>query len=211
MLTARRTASAAVATATLAGGALTTAGSAHAAAAPADTTWNLSYDASATTTIKKMNQSSRTTGTATSQYNLQTGSLTTDLRLKEFKAPVKVAGIQLAIATIAQEPVGKATGSVDPVTHQITQTQKAYLHIKDISPLGKGLINLVGKNCRTAAPVNLKVTGQLKGLFDPITLSGSYEIPKFTGCGVGGILDSVVSSQVSGPGNPITLTLKPRA
>lgn len=205
MITARRTATIAMATASLVGAGTTGATAAHAAEAP-DTTWNLAYDTSATTTIKKSGQSSTTTGFTFSTLHVEKGTLTSDVMLKEFKMPVKVGGLQVAIATIEQEPIGKATGSIDPTTHQITQTQKANLHIKDVSITGKGLINLVGKSCRTSTPVTMTLTGHQGGLFDPIDLTGTYDIPNFANCAG---LTSIVNKQVAGPGNTIALKLTP--
>lgn len=171
-------------------------------------TWTLKYTTAATTTVKKMGTPTSTTGTITSKYNLTTTALTSNIALKDFKTPVKMSGMQLGYATIAQEPVGPATGKVDSSTGMITQKQKVYLHIKDISPLGKGLINYVGPNCRTSVPVEMTVTGKMNGLFDPITLTGTYEIPKFSNCG---LMTDLVTKQVSGPGNTITLKLTPSA
>lgn len=216
MSTARRTAATTLAAATLVSGATIMATGADAArattkAAAQDTVWNLGYDTSATTTIKKMNQSSTTSGFTFSTVHLEQGTLNSDLMLKDFKTPVKVASIPLAYATIATEPVGKVTGTINTTTHKVTQTQKAYLHIKDISATGHGLINLVGANCRTKTPVDIPVSGTMNGGFDTLKLSGTFTIPEFTGCGLGGILNGVVNSQVSGPGNTITLTLTPHA
>lgn len=212
MFSARRTTSVAVAAAALAVATTLTATGAQAAESqPKDTVWNLGYDVAATTNVKKMNRSSSTTGFSFSTVHVEKGTLSSDLMLKDLKTPVKLGGLQIGHATIAVEPVGKATGTIDATTHKVTQTQKAYLHIKDLSPAGHGLINLVGKNCKTSAPVEIPVSGTMKGGFDPITLSGNFTIPSFTGCGTGGTLNKLVTKQVSGPGNTITLKLTPRA
>lgn len=205
---ARRAAHSALALAVVASFSGIAASSAHAAEPSTDTAWNLGYDTTASTTIKKMNETSTTTGFTFSTVHLEKGTLASDLQLKNFKTPVKLGGLKIAYATIAVEPVGKATGSVNTTTHTVTQDQKAYLHITDLSATGHGLINLAGKNCRTATPVDIPVSGPFNGGFDTLKLSGTYTIPKFTGCG---LISDLISKQVSGPGNTINLTLQPHA
>lgn len=175
-------------------------------AAQADTVWNLGYDTQASTTIKAMNQTTTTTGFTFSSLHLESGELDSTVTLGDFKAPVKVLGIQVGIATIAQEPVGHATGKVDFNTHTITETQQVNLHIKDISLTGHGLINWVGNSCKTSSPVTMNLSGKMGGLFDPIILSGTYTIPNFANCG---LLTDTINKQVSGSGNTISLTLTP--
>ncbi len=208
MFTTRRTAKIALVATAVAGTVTMAAPGAQAATSDTtnDTIWNLGYDTSATTTIKKSGQSSTTTGFTFSTLHVEKGDLSSDIMLKDFKMPVKLGKLQIAIATISQEPVGKAVGTIDPNTHKIVQTQKVNLHIKDVSATGKGLINLVGKNCRTSSPITMTVTGKQGGLFDPINLSGTFTIPNFTNCGLS---TSLVNSQVAGPGNTINMTLTP--
>ena len=174
---------------------------------PSNTIWNLGYDAKATTTIKKSGQSATTNGFVFSTYNLKTSDLSSNVMLGDFKMPVMLGKLRVAWATIEQIPTGKAVGSIDPNTHQVTQTQQVNLHVKDISLTGKGLINLVGPNCTTSSPVTMQLSGKMGGLFDPIQLNGTYSIPKFANCG---ILTDAVNNQVAGDGNTLALTLTPR-
>lgn len=186
----------------------TTTASSQKGSAQKDTSWNLGYDTQASTTVKKMNSSASTTGFTFATVHVEKGTLASDLQLKEFKMPVKLGGLKVAYATVAVEPVGKATGKIDTTKHTVTQHQTANLRVKDISLTGHGLINLAGKDCHTQTTTSIDVSGPFKGGFDTLKLSGTYTIPKFTGCGA---VSGLVSNQVSGPGNTINLTLTPHA
>ncbi len=149
-------------------------------------------------------------GTNTTYYTIEDHTLTSALAL----APVTTSAVDLgrlplAYATVAVEPTAKATGYVDS-TQTLHITQYAHFHVTKLSGPAK-LTNLVGSNCRTSAPVKMVLTGKMGGLFDPIKLSGSFSIPQFSGCGALGVLNPIVSSKMSGPGNTVALTLTPRA
>lgn len=64
----------------------------------------------------------------------------------------------------------------------------------------------VGSDCSTA-PFNLKLIGKPPYTLDSGgILSGTIDIPPFSGCGVGENLDSLFTATVSGPGNYVQLT-----
>lgn len=186
---------------------LTGAGLAAAPHASAEENWTLNYNVSASTTVAKLNTTSTTTGTATTTLTPSTGAASTVLTLNQFQTPVKLFGFQVATATIKQDSVGPSTGKIDFSTLKVNQTSKSNLRILQIAPFGLKNVNLVGPVCTTAEPATINVSGTTGGLFDPTHLSGTFTIPKFKNCG---LLTSVVSSQVSGPGNTIKLTLTPR-
>lgn len=197
---------------TLMAGALATCAGVILATSPgacAATVWTLNYNATATTTIAKMGKSVTTTGTSTTDVTLETRTLTSSLTLAPVTtSAVDLGSLPLAYATVAVEPTAKATGTIDD-NQVIHITQYAYLHITKLTGPAK-LVNLVGANCRTATPVRMDLSGKMQGLFDPTKLSGTFTIPRFSGCGAFGILNSVVSSKMSGPGNTVALTLTPR-
>lgn len=195
-----------IATATLGTCAVLGIGTALAPQASAEEDWTLNYTAKATTTVKKMDQTTTTTGKATSTVTPSTGALSSNLELKDFRAPVKLFGIPLSTAIIRQEAVGPAKGKLNGSTKQVTQSQQVNLRIVSISPFGGGHLNYVGNNCRTAEPTTIKVSGTIKDIFSPVTLKGSYDIPKFSGCG---LLTGVINQMVAGKDNPISLELTP--
>ena len=104
MFTTRRTAKIALAATAVAGTVTIGAPGAQAATTATDTSkdtiWNLGYDTSATTTIKKSGQSSTTSGFTFSTLHVEKGDLSSDIMLKDFKMPVKLGKLQIAIATI---------------------------------------------------------------------------------------------------------------
>jgi hypothetical protein len=61
----------------------------------------------------------------------------------------------------------------------------------------------VGSNCHTATPFALKLIGNPSNyaLNPGGVLTGTIDVPPFTGYGVGENLDSIFTSSVSGPGN----------
>lgn len=181
-------------------------GAALAPQASAEEDWTLNYSVKATTTVKKMDQATATTGTATSTVTPSTGALTSTLELKDFSTPVKLLGIPVSTAVIRQEAVGPATGTLDGATKKINQAQEVNLRIVSISPFGGGHLNYVGNNCRTSKPTTINVSGQVKDIFSPVTLTGGYDIPKFSNCGP---LTGVINEMVAGPDNDISLELTP--
>ena len=189
----------------LAAAAVTTSGATLLAMAPgahADV-WKLNHTASVSTYIKSMDQTVTTTGTQAADFDLETRKITAYLKTKDATAPVKIAGLPLAKATIRIETVGPATGTL-AYSNDLTVTQKLNIHIVKIDPLGLP-VNVVGNNCKTSTPVTMKLSGKLTGLFDPFTLKSSFDIPKFSNCA---LLTPVVSKMVSGTGNTASITFK---
>lgn len=168
--------------------------------------WTLKHTATVSTTIKAMNDTLTTTGNQNAQYDLEKGTLTANLALKDATSPVKIAGLPLAKATIAIEPTGPAKGTVDG-KNNVKVTQKLNIHVKRIDPLGLP-VNLVGNSCKTSTPVTMNLTGKLGGLFDPLLLKSTFSIPEFADCGLS---TAIVSKMVSGEGNTVSINLKPAA
>ncbi len=203
---ARRAALAATALATCGATALATSPGASAA----DLT--MKYNATASTTIAKMGKTVVTTGTANTGVTLGTPiTLSSDLKLAPVTtSALSLGSLPLAYATVAVEPTAPATGTIDLVNSKIAVNQKAYLHITKLTGPFQ-LANLVGSNCKTSTPVEMNLTGDLVSLTGPLKLSGSFTIPKFSGCGLFGSMNSIVSSQMSGTGNTVSLQLTPTA
>lgn len=172
--------------------ALTLGAAPSASAAPIGVGW----DANVTTTVKKLGQQiTFPQAKFAAQIDLGTGAISGDLNLPDATSTLKLGSLPLAKVTLAVEPT-------KPVTAQLTglkveANQEFNIHLKKIEPLGLP-INLVGKNCRTATPVKAKLNGDLTGLFDPYTLSGTYTIPKFANCGLSTFIINLV---IPGEGN----------
>ena len=69
-----------------------------------------------------------------------------------------------------------------------------------------GALLNVGPHCRTVRPFPLSLTGKPPySLNFGGVLSGTINVPPFTGCGVGENLDPIFNASVSGPGNIVKL------
>ncbi|WP_370894394.1 hypothetical protein [Janibacter sp. GXQ6167] len=178
-------------------------------AAPAEI-WTLNNKVSIETYSAKMKKTLKTSGTSVSQFDTSNGSLTSTVEVAPFKTKLTIGRHPLADVTIVQEPVGPSTGTLKDLV--INTTQKANIRITRISPAGMPWLNLVNpKTCKTVTTTDINVTGKMTNIFEPTTLTGTYTIPKFRGCGPipGGAIDSIISDMVSGPGNKVTMTLTP--
>jgi hypothetical protein len=94
--------------------------------------------------------------------------------------------------------------AVAPFTYSVTATSQLSARIHDVKVNGVPLD--VGPNCRTATPINATLTGgtpQYTDILKGGPLSGTVEIPPFSGCGVTENLDPLLTGTVSGPGNRV--------
>ena len=142
-------------------------------------------------------------GTLTAKLDLATGAVDGDLQLPPATPlKLKVLGLPLS-ANFGIEQVGRVTGSfVDGV---VRTSAKANLKV---SQLKLGRLTLLKGTCTTVKPVALDLASGPG--FSPITggtVSGTYTIPKFGGCGFIGMF---VNLLVPGSGNTLSLTLTPK-
>ncbi|MFF5261191.1 DUF6801 domain-containing protein [Actinomadura viridis] len=93
-----------------------------------------------------------------------------------------------------------------------TVTAEASIRLRDVKVNGTPMD--VGPNCKTARPVRLTLTGD--NTADPSyevalggRLSGTADVPAFSGCGVDDDLDRLLTASVSGKGNYVRLTQGP--
>lgn len=127
--------------------------------------------------------------------------------------PLNLGGINLVDvkATITFIPQGKVTGRMIVGNKiRVSATAKDYVKISNVSILGGVPID-VGNDCKTATPVTLRLATGTKGfnLEKGGTLSGTYTIPNFANCKMFNLIpmSPLLSSQLSGPGNKITVHL----
>ncbi|MFC7303016.1 DUF6801 domain-containing protein [Streptomyces monticola] len=83
-----------------------------------------------------------------------------------------------------------------------------YMHLRmyDVRVGGQPLD--VGRECRTARPVDVQLEGDYEVLTGGV-LKGHIDIPPFSGCGVGEDLDPLLTASVSGPDNYIEINQGP--
>ncbi|WAL69437.1 hypothetical protein ORV05_17235 [Amycolatopsis cynarae] len=105
---------------------------------------------------------------------------------------------------------GKATGTADIsgglFTPKIDVTVRVYLVLSEVAEDGQPIA--VGPDCRTRSPLVIPMRGQTA--LTPgakSTIESTFDIPPFTGCGVGEDLDPLMTGLISGPGNTMKTTL----
>ncbi|ORM27763.1 hypothetical protein [Williamsia sp. 1135] len=181
----------------------------------------IDYTANTTTVLKKLNQ--KVTFPATgltsvlSTEDFSTGTLTGELNLPTTTTDLKLGSLNLATVTLSIVDPSPVTGTVkfaeDFTTVALKAQQSFKVKINSIQPLGldTGSANLnllpAGAHCETSVTTaDLAGTIDLSGTSLDTTLSGTYPIPAFTGCG--NLVGPVLNSLVSGPGNTLTVALK---
>lgn len=99
-----------------------------------------------------------------------------------------------------------------PAVFSLATVKARYIaRVTEVSIHGVPYDNL-GPNCRTAEPIEVKVTaiaglGEGRYLLDRGgVLNGEVVIPPFAGCGVAEDIDPLLTGLISGPGNLIRLT-----
>ncbi|NKZ08958.1 DUF6801 domain-containing protein [Actinomadura latina] len=129
---------------------------------------------------------------------------TADLTLDPAKTQLKLFGFLPATADVAftAEPgTGTYKDGVLTTTSKVTTSFPAF-NVFGAIPIGGG------DTCRTSAPSDITLTSAAG--FDPRQggdLTGAYELSPLTGCGA---LTGLLGSAITGPDNPITVTLTPR-
>lgn len=185
--------------------------------ASADPVVTLPQTAKVSTYVAKPGKTVVFSGTQTAKIDLGAAgnnlSATLDLKPATMKVDLPIIpGVfsipGIATATLQIEPVGPATGNVNLTTKDVEATQQFNIHITKLTPPIFSFINLVpSQTCKTATPASMHLTGELTGLTDPLTLSSTYTIPKFTGCG---LLTPLITQLTSGGGNTVTATFTPQ-
>lgn len=210
-LTARRIGIALAATGTAVGVAV-----AGSPGANADPVVPINQTAKVSTYVAKPGKTVVFSGTQTVKVDLgaSTNNLTASLNLKPAQMKVDLPIIPgvvsipgIATATMQIEPVGDATGNLNFADQSVNATQKFNVHITKLTPPIFSFINLVpSTTCKTSTPATMNLTGKLTSLTDPLTLTATYAIPSFTGCG---LLTPLITQLTSGGGNTVNATFTP--
>lgn len=171
----------------------------------------LSWAADATTTVAKMGQEVQfPPATFTGTIQPQERTLTGPLALPPAKTSVKLGTLDLVRITmeVADPSPVSATIDVDDTLWTVQAEQTFAIKIRRLTGAAD-LVNFVKPGCGTAT-----TTATLTGTVDfakvglpggpgDYTMSGTYAIPEFTGCGL--VMNSLLTSLVSGPGNPLSV------
>jgi hypothetical protein len=152
-------------------------------------------------------------GVIQSEFNLTQGSFTGDLILAPTQGSFEIIkgwSRYQATASIEFEPVGETVGTL--VDGVLVATSQAYVKLPKVTKTLFGLINWKiggGSECRTKEPVTFTITSADGEYFDALSggvVTGEYTMPALEKCGV---LTSILSLKLAGPGNTINLSLTP--
>ncbi|EHR59998.1 DUF6801 domain-containing protein [Saccharomonospora cyanea] len=86
---------------------------------------------------------------------------------------------------------------------------RATLSVRVYDVTVNGVALDVGENCRTQEPITVALTADYPGDYTPATggfLDGYTDIPPFSGCGVDGDLDPLLTGLISGKDNYVKMT-----
>lgn len=146
------------------------------------------------------------TGTFTGGFDVATWQLTGNLALPEATSRLDLGSLPLAKVTMAMEQTAPVSGGVDLFTMTGTARSTFNVRILAIRPVLTPWVNLVNPACVTRTPVVADLGGKVD-LQLGSTFTGTYDLPKFTGCGIG--VTAIVNQIVSGSGNSLTAKFTP--
>jgi hypothetical protein len=177
---------------------------ASASPASAATTLKATYKVTGSTYIKAPNFTLQLgPGRLVSRVNAKTGKLTARLSMPDATGSFTQLGIVPVTATTQFINDGPTTGRLNLNTGAVRTKSKITLRL--VSLTVGGLPIAVGNSCETKSPALVRLTSQPGfNVLAGGNLSGSYTIPKFSGCG---LADVLINLTIPGSGNTITLTL----
>lgn len=168
---------------------------------------SMAYSVSASTHIAALNSTiafGTGTGSLAVAISPTTGDFAGNVTLPDGVADFSLFGSIPGTATVRFIPTGTATGTYQGgvATYQAAET----IRLTSLSVFGRTLFT--GSNtCQTSTPAQIVVkSGPNFRLTDGGSLTGTYTIAQFTGCGP---TTPLVNAVVAGPGNTISAWLVP--
>ncbi|WP_033416699.1 choice-of-anchor D domain-containing protein [Hahella ganghwensis] len=180
---------------------------------PVDNTLEIFMNVEGTTYVSASDNSLPLSGSIDSILDLSTGMITADLMLNPTSGTFHISQLfrkLTATAHVEFEQLGQTTGSL--VNGVLTANSQAYVKVPKVTVNIFGLPIPIGggNDCRTMDPVTFSVATPDGEIFQPLeggSLVGNYELPALENCG---LLTSVLSQFLAGPGNTIDLDLTPQ-
>ncbi|RJQ67559.1 hypothetical protein D5S17_33565 [Pseudonocardiaceae bacterium YIM PH 21723] len=170
-----------------------------------DTILKVSYPLTGTTHIKAVDATAKLgPGELLSTVNLDKAELTANLKIPVTTMSFKQFGLIPVSAVTELVQIGQTTGKLDVNTGGVTTTSKVKLRVVEMSV--SGLPVPVGPACQSASVATITMNSEPG--FNPLTggtVSGTYTIPEFSGCGL--IITPLINSTITGPGNTISFQL----
>ena len=138
-------------------------------------------------------------------FDSAAASYTGDLSLPPTTVSYTLLGFLQGTATLRFAETGKTTGSV--AGGALTLDSPVTVGVTDAALLGLPLVRS-STTCQTAAPADLSLTsGTGFQPVKPATLTGTFSLPAFSGCGM---FDGLLGSWFSGGVDNVTWELNPR-
>lgn len=191
-----------------AAGLLTSAGVAIApgvaAAEQADLEVHLTYPVTGTTHLKSTDSTlALGPGTLSTTTELPSGDLTASLDLPPATGSFKEFGVIPITATTEFIQQGPTTGQANLITGHVQSTSHIILRLVAVEVAGIPVP--VGDQCQTRVPATVELESEPGfNVQTGGTMTGTYAIPKFEGCG---LATPLINLTIPGSGNTITLEL----
>jgi hypothetical protein len=177
-------------------------------AASADSFIPFKYNVTATTHLKKLNQTVKIPrGTFTGKIDLEKHKLVGDITLPPATFTMSLAGVvPLVTATVQTVETKPVVGKIDFSTSPFGVVATSTFNIRIVSAYAAGIpVNLVGDNCTTSKPVSVTMRGTAN-ISQPATFSGLFTVPPLQNCGAATI---ALNQLIPGPGNTFTAHATP--
>jgi hypothetical protein len=176
-----------------------------AVAAKKHATIPFAYKITATTHIKKLNQTvTPPTGTFKGTIDLTAETLSGNINLPPATFTTKLAGAVPLTATAKIVQAKPVTGTINLSNFKVKATSTFNFLITSAYAAGVP-VNLVGNSCTTATPVSVTMSG-IASLSGASKFSGTFTIPKFKSCGAATI---ALNQLIPGPGNTFSAVARP--
>jgi len=166
--------------------------------ASADPDIPIDIQTNSTIHLAKLGLDTQGTGRLTGSVDLATGELTGDLVMDASQTNVDLLGIRAATVGVEVAATKPIAGHVNFSDFSIEATASFNIKVLYVRPLGIKWLNLVGNRCHTQTPITINVTGKADPATFRASLSGTFEIPPFTDCG---LTTPILTLLISGPGN----------
>ncbi len=142
-------------------------------------------------------------GAFAGEVDLGTGGLTGDIELPPGDLDFNAFGLLPVTTQIKVVPEGPVTGSIDLTDLSVTADLDFDIVITEFTILGLGVLDPLAE-CRTIDPISTSLTGQLDPSLGAASLTGSYAIGNFSGCGW---MEGFVNLFTVGPNNTLSADL----
>jgi hypothetical protein len=167
---------------------------------------HFSFDLAGTSHIQAANGDVPLNGGIEADFNLATGTHSSDLTLNPTSGSFTILGILPTTAAIEFVQVGKTTGALKDgklTSHSEMFVKLTSVNLFGILPIGGG------PDCKTTTPAVIDLATPADEVFNPLQggrLVGTYTLPPLVAANCGGFGD-IISLFTAGPGNTIDMTL----